>query len=136
MKELKNGNCIILPNIRSSFNVGSIFRTADAVGISKIYLVGYTPCPLDKFERPNKEIAKTALGAEKTTPWEHFDNIFYLLEKLKKDGVQIIAVEQSENSVDYKKVLLLEQNAFLFGSERRCCRRELAGWSGSARWTH
>ncbi len=117
MKELKNGNCIILPNIRSSFNVGSIFRTADAVGISKIYLVGYTPCPLDKFERPNKEIAKTALGAEKTIKWEHVDDIFLLLEKLKKDSVQIIAIEQAENSVDYKKVKLKEKNAFLFGSE-------------------
>ena len=117
MKLHQKENCIILPNIRSSFNVGSIFRTADAVGISKIFLVGYTPCPYDKFKRPNKEIAKTALGAEKTVEWEHADDIFPLLEQLKKDGFQIIAVEQAENSVDYKTVNLKDKNVFMFGSE-------------------
>ena len=120
-------NYIILPDIRSSYNVGSIFRTADAVGISKIFLVGYTPCPLDKFKRPNKEIAKTALGAEKTIEWEHFDDIFELLEKLKKDGFQIIAIEQAQNSVDYKKVVLKEKNAFLFGSEVEGVSAEVLG---------
>jgi tRNA G18 (ribose-2'-O)-methylase SpoU len=117
MKLSPKQNYIILPNIRSSFNVGSIFRTADAVGISKIFLVGYTPCPLDKFKRLNKEIAKTALGAENSVEWEHCDDIFPLLERLKKDGFQIIAVEQAENSVDYKTVKVKEKNAFIFGSE-------------------
>ena len=117
MKQSQQENYIILPNIRSSHNVGSIFRTADAVGISKIFLVGYTPCPMDKFKRPNKEIAKTALGAEKTVEWEHCDDIFSLLEQLKKDGFQIIAIEQAENSVDYKNVKVKEKNAFIFGSE-------------------
>jgi tRNA G18 (ribose-2'-O)-methylase SpoU len=117
MNSIKKQNYIILPNIRSSFNVGSIFRTADAVGISKIFLVGYTPCPMDKFKRPNKEIAKTALGAEKTVKWEHSDDIFPLLEKLKKDGFQIIAIEQAENSTDYKTVKLKDKNVFVFGSE-------------------
>ncbi|MCK9352380.1 MAG: RNA methyltransferase [Candidatus Paceibacterota bacterium] len=110
-------NYIILPDIRSSYNVGSIFRTADALGVLKIFLVGYTPCPYDKFKRPNKEIAKTALGAEKTIEWEHVDDIFMLLGRLKKDGIQIIAIEQAENSVDYKKIKLKDKNAFLFGSE-------------------
>jgi tRNA G18 (ribose-2'-O)-methylase SpoU len=117
MNPIKTQNYIILPNIRSSYNVGSIFRTADAVGVSKIFLVGYTPCPFDKFKRVNKEIAKTALGAEKTVDWEHVDDIFSLLEQLKKDGFQIIAIEQAENSVDYKTVKLKEKNAFIFGSE-------------------
>jgi len=117
MKQPKTENCIILPDIRSSYNIGSIFRTADAVGVSKIFLAGYTPCPLDKFKRQNKEIAKTALGAEKTVEWKHVDDIFQLLETLKKSGFQIIAIEQSENSVDYKDVELKEKNAFLFGSE-------------------
>jgi len=110
-------NCIILPNIRSSYNVGSIFRTADTTGISKIFLVGYTPLPIDRFNRENKEIVKTALGAEKTIVWEHVDEIFPLLMRLKNDGFQIIAIEQSEKSIDYKKVQIKEKNAFIFGNE-------------------
>jgi len=110
-------NCIILPDIRSAYNVGSIFRTADAVGISKIFLVGYTPLPLDKFRREKKEISKTALGAEKTISWEHTDEMLPLLKHLKNEGFQIIAVEQSEKSVDYKNVSLKEKNAFIFGNE-------------------
>jgi len=117
MEPEKKQNYIILPSIRSSHNVGSIFRTADAAGISKIFLVGYTPCPLDKFKRVNKEIAKTALGAEKTMAWERSDDIFSLLERLKKEEFQIIAVEQDKNSTDYKQVKLKDKNAFLFGSE-------------------
>ncbi|MFA5830320.1 MAG: TrmH family RNA methyltransferase [Candidatus Paceibacterota bacterium] len=117
MKQSTKENIIILPDIRSSYNVGSIFRTADTAGISKIFLVGYTPCPEDRFKRANKEIAKTALGAEKTVVWEHIDDIFPLLEKLRKEGFQIIAVEQAENSTDYKNVKLKDKNAFLFGSE-------------------
>ncbi|MCX6735638.1 MAG: TrmH family RNA methyltransferase [Candidatus Parcubacteria bacterium] len=109
--------CIILPDVRSSYNVGSVFRTADAAGVSKIFLVGYTPCPEDRFKRANKEIGKTALGAEKTVSWEHEDDIFTLLKKLKKEGFQIIAVEQSLKSVDYKKVTLTEKTALLFGNE-------------------
>ncbi len=60
---------ILLHNIRSTHNVGSIFRTADASGVSKVYLSGYTPTPIDKFGRPRKDIAKVALGAEKNVSW-------------------------------------------------------------------
>jgi len=108
---------VILPDIRSSYNVGSIFRTSDAAGVSKIFLTGYTPCPQDKFKRINKDIAKTALGAEKTIPWEYQEEIKPLLEHLKKDGFLIIAIEQAPNSVDYKKVKAIEKMAFIFGSE-------------------
>lgn len=78
---------LVLHNIRSTYNVGSIFRTADAAGVSKIYLGGYTPTPEDE------KIAKTALGAEKTMPWEKCKQTWRLLEKLKKDGVKIVALE-------------------------------------------
>ncbi|MDD5099238.1 MAG: TrmH family RNA methyltransferase, partial [Candidatus Colwellbacteria bacterium] len=61
---------VILDNIRSAHNVGSIFRTADAVGVEKIFLCGVTPAPIDKFGRPVSDIAKVALGAEKNIPWE------------------------------------------------------------------
>jgi tRNA G18 (ribose-2'-O)-methylase SpoU len=109
--------CLILHNIRSNHNVGSIFRTADAVGVSKIYLDGYTPAPIDRFGREVGEISKTALGAEKNIEWEKTDNIFDLIKKLKKEKFLIIGVEQSKKSVDYKKVEIKKKVAFIFGNE-------------------
>ena len=94
---------LILDNIRSTFNVGSIFRTADGAGASKIYLVGVTPDPIDRFGRERKDIAKVALGAEKKISWEHKDKIAPLVKKLNKEGYQIVALEQASNSIDYKK---------------------------------
>ncbi len=113
----KKETIVILDNIRSTHNVGSIFRTSDALGISKIYLVGYTPKPVDKFGRPAKEIAKTALGAEKTILWEGVKSIEPLLKKLQKEGFQVVAIEQSPKSVDYKKVKLGKRTALIIGNE-------------------
>jgi len=112
-------NVLILPNIRSVINVGAMFRTADAVGIDKIYLVGYTPAPMDRFGRIRKDLAKSALGAEKTVPWELCvrQNLTQLIRELKEAGFQIIAVEQDPKSVDYKKVKAKEKNAFIVGAE-------------------
>jgi tRNA G18 (ribose-2'-O)-methylase SpoU len=108
---------IILPDIRSSLNVGSIFRTADACGIDKIFLTGYTPVPIDKFGRADKQIAKTALGAEKSIAWEKVENVSKLLTRLKKEKFYLIAVEQADDSIDYKKVKIKEKTAFIFGNE-------------------
>ncbi len=108
---------LILENIRSAQNVGAIFRTADAIGVSKIYLAGYTPAPLDKFNRPRKEIAKTALGAEKTIAWESVTETVSIVDRLKKEGFSIIAVEQTPKSIDYKKLETTSQTAFIFGNE-------------------
>lgn len=94
---------VVIPDIRSAHNVGSIFRTADALGIQKILLSGFTPCPRDKFDRPQKEIAKTALGAEKTIFWTYEKDPEKDLKKLKKEGFEIVAIEQDEKAVDYKK---------------------------------
>lgn len=94
---------LILDNIRSVHNVGSIFRTADCAGVSKIYLVGVTPDPIDRFGRSRKDLAKVALGAEIRIEWEHAPDLKKLLNKLKKEGYQIVALEQAENSTDYKK---------------------------------
>ncbi|HRH26383.1 MAG TPA: TrmH family RNA methyltransferase [Candidatus Paceibacterota bacterium] len=94
----------VLCDIRSEENVGSMFRTSDAVGITKLYLAGYTPAPLDKFNRPTSKIAKAALGAQETISWEHKKSVPALLKRLKKEGYVLVAVEQSENSVDYKTV--------------------------------
>jgi 23S rRNA (guanosine2251-2'-O)-methyltransferase len=108
---------LILPDIRSAYNVGAIFRTADAAGISKIYLCGITPHPTDKFGRARADIAKAALGAEKNVAWEGKKMLTPLLARLKKDGYTIVAIEQSPEAVDYKKVRLPKKAALLLGSE-------------------
>jgi len=110
-------NILILQDIRSAQNVGAIFRTADAAGISKIYLTGYTPAPLDRFGKKRSDIAKSALGAEETVLWESKKSLSSLILKLKKDKYMIIAIEQDEKSIDYKKVKLIEKNAFIVGTE-------------------
>ena len=98
-------------------NVGAMFRTADAAGIDKIYLTGWTPAPLDRFGRKRKDLAKSALGAEEFVVWEQKKNIFSLIAKLKKDGFQIIGIEQDKNSVDYKNVKIKSKNVFIVGAE-------------------
>ena len=99
--------CLIALDTRSSENVGSFFRTADACGVNQIYLVGITPAPIDKFNRPDSKIAKTALGAEKSVPYLYEKTINTTLKKLKKDDYIIIALEQAPNSVDYRKIISL-----------------------------
>lgn len=108
---------LILHNIRSSHNVGSIFRTAECAGIKKIYLTGYTPAPRDKFQRENKEISKTALGAEKIIKWKKFDNLEILISELKKENFEIVALEQDNGAIDYKDVKLGSNVALIFGNE-------------------
>jgi tRNA G18 (ribose-2'-O)-methylase SpoU len=84
---------IILDDIRSLNNIGSVFRTADAFLIEKIYLCGITAVP------PNKEIHKTALGATETIDWEYHENVVALIENLKKEAIAIFAIEQVENAI-------------------------------------
>ncbi len=116
MKKSKEA-ILILPNIRSAINIGAIFRTADAVGISRIYLTGYSPRPSDKFGRVQKDIAKSALGAETWIPWEYQKATIPLIKKLKKEGFKIIAVEQSKKAIDYKKVKPNKKTCFIVGPE-------------------
>lgn len=108
---------ILLPDIRSIHNVGSIFRTSDALGVEKIYLSGYTPLPIDRFGRKRADLAKVALGAEDTVPWEYAEDPQVLIGLLKKDGYQIIALEQAENSVDYRNIAVGEKCLIIFGNE-------------------
>lgn len=108
---------LILPDIRSAINIGAMFRTADAVGISKIYLTGYTPRPTDKFGRIQKDIAKSALGAETWIPWEYKKTLTPLMSSLKKDGYTIVAIEQDKRAIDYRKVKGLEKVAIIMGPE-------------------
>ena len=104
---------LVLDDIRSLHNIGSVFRTADAFLIEKIYLCGSTATP------PNKEIHKTALGATETVAWEHHENILEVIEKLKKDNVMTLAIEQVESAVFLQnfKVEKNKKYALVFGNE-------------------
>ena len=108
---------IILDNIRSVHNVGSIFRTAETIGVNKIYCLGTTPAPVDRFGRKRKDLAKVSLGAEDMVAWEHTDNGIALIRKLKKNGYQIIALEQAKNSVDYREVKPNKKTVLILGNE-------------------
>lgn len=108
---------ILVHNIRSAHNVGAMFRTADAVGVSRVYLSGFTPSPLDRFGRSVKEIAKTALGAELVIPWEYFKEPTAIIMKLKTEGFVVVGIEQDEHAVDYKTYAPSEKTLLLVGSE-------------------
>ncbi len=90
---------LILHNIRSVHNVGSMFRTADAAGIQKIFLSGYSPAPLDRFKLPRKDFAKVSLGAEKSVPWEYATKLSTVLAAIKRDGYTVAALEQDAASI-------------------------------------
>lgn len=108
---------LLLHNLRSTYNVGSIFRTADATGISNIYLSGYTPAPIDRFGRARQDISRASLGAEKTVIWESITDPIALIKKLKKEKYRIIGLEQDEKSVDYKDIRLEHNNLIILGEE-------------------
>ncbi len=110
---------VLLHNLRSAHNVGAIFRTAEAAGVSKIYLTGYTSIPIDRFGRKRKDIAKVALGAEELLPWEYVKNPQALIRRLRAEGFRIVAVEQAVDAVDYRALKPKFPAAFLFGNEVR-----------------
>ena len=104
---------VILDNVRSMHNVGSIFRTADAFLIEKIWLCGYTPQP------PHRDIHKTALGATETVDWIHFPTALEAVQQLQQRGYKVFAVEQAEGSISLEKFSMQqdEQIAVVFGNE-------------------
>lgn len=110
---------VLLHNIRSAHNVGSIFRTSDAAGVSRVYLSGYTPRPVDTFGRPQKDIAKTALGAEQHIPWEYAKSPVTFLSRLKKEGWAVVGIEQDARAHDYRTFHIARPTVFLFGNEVR-----------------
>lgn len=115
----------ILYNIRSLYNVGSIFRTADAAGVEKLYLCGITPAPMDRFGKIRPQVAKVALGAEKSMAWDGSARstraTLALFKRLKKDGYKIWAVEQAGGSISYFRIkkyeLRIKKIALVFGNE-------------------
>lgn len=108
---------VILHNIRSAHNVGSIFRSADGAGVSKIFVSGYTPAPIDRFGREQEEIKKTSLGATLTVPYEIFSDIQVLLKKLQTEKITIVAVEQTPKAVCYTAFKPEGDTAYIFGNE-------------------
>lgn len=85
---------VVLDNIRSAHNVGSVFRSADAMGISKVVLCGISPQP------PSRDITKTAIGATESVPWSYFADVTAALQHLRQEGYELVAVEQTDQSVD------------------------------------
>ena len=104
---------VVLDDIRSLHNIGSVFRSSDAFLIEKIYLCGITAVP------PNKEIHKTALGATETVTWEYVENVLDVITRLKEDNVSVYAIEQTENSImlnDFQPEAT-KKYALIFGNE-------------------
>jgi 23S rRNA (guanosine2251-2'-O)-methyltransferase len=102
---------VVCDNIRSLENIGSIFRTADALGVSKIFLCGISGKP------PHHKISKTALGAEKTIPFEYCSQIGRLINRLKKDKINIIALEQDKKAISYANFQPKFPLALILGNE-------------------
>ncbi len=105
-------SCVVLHNIRSCYNIGSIFRTSDALGVDKIFLGGYTPNPGD-----NRAIKKTALGAENMVSWNANWHTYKILKTLKKAGFTIIALELTKDSVDLNEFIPKKPFALILGNE-------------------
>ncbi len=101
----------VLENVRSAYNVGSVFRTADAFLIEAVYLCGYTAFP------PHKEIRKTALGAEETVQWKHFQNTMDAIAELRAQDYSVYAVEQTEQSFKLNEFSSDKKIAVVFGNE-------------------
>lgn len=118
---------IILDNVRSLHNIGSVFRTADAFLIEKIYLCGITASP------PHRDITKTALGATKTVAWEHRENALQLIEELQQQGIKILAVEQAEQAVMLNNFIPENPSkyAIVFGNEVKGVQQEIVSRADS-----
>lgn len=119
---------ILLDNLRSVHNVGSIFRTADGAGVTKIYLTGTTPTPLDRFGNKRKDFIKVSLGAEDTVPWEYVENPLDVLTNFKGE---IVSVEQDKRSKDFKEWTYTKPTLFIFGNEVDGVGKELLNKSDS-----
>ncbi|MCI2229424.1 RNA methyltransferase [Polaribacter sp. MSW13] len=116
---------VVLDNIRSLNNIGSVFRTSDAFLIEKIYLCGICATP------PNKDIHKTALGATESVAWEYVEDTLTLVEKLKTEGVKVLAIEQAENSTKLNTFYPRkdEKYAIVMGNEVKGVQQEVVSAS-------
>ncbi|MDP8211749.1 MAG: RNA methyltransferase [Candidatus Zapsychrus exili] len=111
LKESRLSLCVVLNNIRSLYNVGSIFRTSDGAGIEKIWICGITGHP------PNNQISKTALGAEDQVQWEYREDAAAVIEELKQQGYEIVSLEQTKTSVLYQDFKPSNKVCLVLGNE-------------------
>lgn len=118
MNDTKKREVVVaLSDIRSTHNVGSILRTCDSAGVGRVILAGFTPLPVDRFGRLRKDIAKVALGAENTVKCEPVSNAVDALSELRAHGYQIVGLEQSPKSIDYKSFAPVDKFALVLGNE-------------------
>lgn len=117
--------CLVLDNVRSLYNVGSVFRTSDAFLIEKIYLCGITGTP------PHKEIRKTALGADQTVDWVYFSNTVDAIAELRSKDCKILSIEQAENAIPLHQLQLqpTQKIALIFGHEVQGVSQEIVNLS-------
>ena len=108
---------LVLDNVRSVENTGSIFRTAEGLGVSKIILIGTTPAPIDRFGRKRQDFTKVSLGSEEMVPWEYQKEIGQALSQLKEDGFKIISLEQTPDAKDLKTFKAPLKFALVVGNE-------------------
>ena len=116
---------LIAHDVRSAHNVGSILRTADGLGVDKVYLTGYTPYPIEEndkrlphvWRRAAAQITKTALGAELSVEWQHETDVAHLISRLKKGGYLVAALEQTDQALELQKFTSPDKIALVVGSE-------------------
>jgi tRNA G18 (ribose-2'-O)-methylase SpoU len=109
---------LVVYNVRSVGNVGSLFRTADGAGVSFMHLVGYTPAPHDRFGRVRLPMAKVSLGAEQSVPYKSYRSFAPLVRSLRKRGFSIVALEQSPYSINYRSLSATHKKiALVVGTE-------------------
>lgn len=114
---------VICDSLRSLHNVGSVFRTADGVGISKVYLCGITGMP--DTQKHERQISKVALGAQNYVKWEYVKQSWRIVEKLKKEGYQIVSLEQTPKSISYLKFKPKFPLALIVGNEGKGVKKSL-----------
>jgi len=107
----RSGVYVVVENVRSLFNVGAIFRSADGVNASGVVLTGFTGCP------PRKEIGRVALGADETVPWTYYAKTAEAISDLRTQGVSVVALEATEESIDYRQAEYEFPAAFVVGHE-------------------
>lgn len=107
---------LVIHNVRSAHNVGSLFRTADGMGVSKIFLTGYTGAPVDRFGRKDTKISKVSLGAEDTVPWEKRD-IESTIQELRNMNVDVVALEQAPRAIPLSEYKAKGGVALIVGNE-------------------
>lgn len=102
---------VVIDNVRSAYNVGSIFRTADGAGNCEIYICGISPTP------EHIKVGKTALGATKSVPWKYFKTTSQALDAIRKENIEIISIETGDNAIDYREYSYPQTVAIVLGHE-------------------